>query len=247
MLQFIKDLKGSSIYKHILEDPQIEVIMLWITGSTLTGIYDENSDYDLCAVVIDRPKEEPTAFWHKYSRPCSYFAYYKPVNKKVQCIYNDLDDITKISSMTPLDNIGWAQFKEITPEFIIYKNPKYLKFIDFLLSKKIEIFSLSAYLFACALLKSIESTKLQDLLKVHPTQPNKALAHVCWLVDTLQERTINQIRLLKIKRTPVEHLTEEDILYIKTALDYLENYASTFNAELLKEFNLRNYLEATND
>lgn len=234
---FIKDFKNSKAYDFILADSQVDVIMIWITGSALTGVLDSESDYDLCVLCMQKPSENLPGF-RLYTRPGSYFLKYKLENKKVQWIYNDISDITNISKTTPLDNIGWAQFKEVSADHIIYKNPKYNFFIDYLLAQKEQIFLNSAYLFVEALLAQLKSNTLLDLINYKPYKPNKGLYHVCWLADTLQEKPLVVDRLLRLKRNLVLNLSKEDLEYLEFCCQYLMKYREQFDKRTLDSIDL---------
>ena len=45
LTQFIEDFKTSPIFKGILNDNTVEPIMIWVSGSVLTGSADSSSDY----------------------------------------------------------------------------------------------------------------------------------------------------------------------------------------------------------
>lgn len=245
---FIDDFKKSSVCKYILADSQVDIIMLWITGSTLTGVLDSESDYDICVLCARKPQDlnANSSGMRLYSRPGSYFLKYKPLDRKVQWIYNDITDIVCASNSTPLDNIGWAQFKEISSEFIIYKNPEYTPFIDYLISIKDQIFQLSTYLFIEAMLKQLGSASLVDLLAYKPTKPNKGLYHVVWLADALRERPLDTERLLRIKRNLASSLSRKDLDYISCCIDYLMNYRDKFDKTLLTNCDLENTFKSLN-
>lgn len=58
---FISDFKESVIYNKIITDPNVDVILMWMTGSTVTGLKDEGSDYDIC-VLVRKNRREPDDF-----------------------------------------------------------------------------------------------------------------------------------------------------------------------------------------
>lgn len=58
---FISDFKESVIYNKIINDPNVDVILMWMTGSTVTGLKDEESDYDIC-VLVRKNRREPDDF-----------------------------------------------------------------------------------------------------------------------------------------------------------------------------------------
>ena len=58
---FISDFKESVIYNKIITDPNVDIILMWMTGSTVTGLKDEGSDYDIC-VLVRKNRREPDDF-----------------------------------------------------------------------------------------------------------------------------------------------------------------------------------------
>lgn len=58
---FISDFKESVIYNKIITDSNVDVILMWMTGSTVTGLKDEGSDYDIC-VLVRKNRREPDDF-----------------------------------------------------------------------------------------------------------------------------------------------------------------------------------------
>lgn len=230
-LTFCNDFKASAIYKAIVTDPNVEVLLIWVTGSTLTAVCDSNSDYDICVLCKSKPAP-PITFpeLNIYSRPCSYFFVYKPENKKTQIIYNDINDMLSANNL--LDNIGWAQFKYISTEYILYQNDKYATFLSYLFQSKDILFQASAYLFVHSLLKYFHIPTLSEIFQCCQTQPNKGLSHIGWLADALQAKPLDKKNLLKIKRTPVNELPTETLIYLQNCILYLEQFIGGFNLDL---------------
>lgn len=230
-LTFCNDFKASAIYKAIVTDSNVEVLLIWVTGSTITEVYDSQSDYDICVLCKSKP-DMPVSFpvLNIYNRPGSYFFVYKPENKKTQVIYNDINDL--MFANNPLDNIGWAQFKNISPEYILYQNYKYATFLSYLFQSKELLFQVSAYLFVQSLVKYFNISTLSAIFQCCQTQPNKGLSHIGWLADTLQAKPIDRERLLTIKRTSVNELSTEIITYLQNCTLYLEQFIEEFNLDL---------------
>lgn len=224
--QFIDDFKKSIVYQNIIDDTNVEVIMIFLTGSTLLNIADNNSDYDLCVLVKEKPVEPSSKLFKIYNRPGAYFIYYKPQEKIAQWIYNDVNDIVNITS-TPLDNIGWAQFKYITEDYILYKNQNYLDFISALLDKRNEISNYALYLFVKTALdfidKNMISNNLLDLNR-NLFKPMKLLAHICWAADILQDKEPDKDKINTIKRILLENLSKKHISYIDRSISFLKSY-----------------------
>lgn len=230
-LTFCNDFKASAIYKAIVTDPKVEVLLIWVTGSTLTEVCDSKSDYDICVLCKSKPVLSGTfPELNIYNRPCSYFFVYKPENKKTQVVYNDINDIVSANNL--LDNIGWAQFKNISTEYILYQNDKYAAFLDYLFQSKELLFQASAYLFVHSLLKYFHISTLPAIFQCCQTQPNKGLSHIGWLADSLQAKPLDKENLLKIKRTPVNELPTEAVTYLQNCILYLEQFIEGFNLDL---------------
>ena len=228
LTDFIKDFKNSYIYENTLADPKIEVVMMWMTGSTITGIKDAQSDYDVCVLVKELPKEPENIPWKIYSRPCSYFFKYVPQGVKTHCIYNDLSNIVSMSAATPLDNIGWAQFKHISDTFILYKNPKYSELIEKLLTSKDTISTASIYFFILAMYTDLGSSQLSDLIELQPDVPNKGIAHVCWAASVLQKKSVDVPLITRIKRIPFNKLSFQDQTNALIAMNYLDKFVKKY-------------------
>lgn len=228
LTDFIRDFKNSYIYENTLNDPKVDVVMVWMTGSTITGLKDAQSDYDVCVLVKELPKESENIPWKIYSRPCSYFFKYVPQGVKTHCIYNDLSNITNMSTATPLDNIGWAQFKHISDTFILYKNPKYLDLIDSLVTNKDIISTASIYFFILAMYTDLGNCQLSDLIEVQPDVPNKGIAHACWAADVLQKKSVDVSLITRIKRIPFNNLSLQDQTDALIAMNYLDRFVKKY-------------------
>lgn len=223
-LSRVKQFKKAFIEANMLDiiKKNYEVIMIWITGSTLSGLAEDYSDYDLAVLIAD---DVTTT---RYVRNDDYLLY-KPENRKVQWMYETVEDITTLQPNFKLRNIGWSIFRHITDDFIIYKNPKYLSFIETLINKRYEISKYSMYLYY--------NTK-QDIIKpiltcnCIPEQSKvRSLHHLCWIYDTLNSRELDSELLLKLKHimeVPVDEQTLETA-FIK--IKFLEEYFNSHRHE----------------
>lgn len=235
IIQFINDFKKSPALEALLTDNKTEPIMIWVAGSVWLGTADDQSDYDLCILVKELPKPAKKSPWQPYGRPGHYFLKYKPQNKKVDIIYTSVDEIFNMSESTPLANIGWAQIKYWPEESIIYKNPKYLNFINNLFAAKETIFKNSVYLFIkAALSMRTKNNDLSELIQLDiDIRPNKALAQICWISDLLQKKTLNVANIIAIKRNLYSALSQDIHNYIFESIKYLEQYFKNVNCDKL--------------
>jgi hypothetical protein len=246
-IQFINDFKKSPMLNTILTNEKIEPIMIWVAGSIWLGTDDQYSDYDLCVLVKEVPKDDPNLPWRTYGRPNSYFLWYKPQFKKVDLLYTSVTDIFSEAVSTPLANIGWAQIKYWPKEAIIYKNPKYLDFINTLFDNKEAIFKNSVYLFLKSALLLTQHNDLSDLIYIKTKgKPNKLLAHVCWVADLLQNKTLNITNILTIKRTLYEDLPQDVLNYIFDAINYLKLHLADLEKTSFSSIEIQKYFEKLN-
>lgn len=227
--QFIMDCNKSLLFKNIIEDKNVEVLMIWVTGSTIVRGIDEKSDYDLCVLIKDRPGAQ-NEFYNIYARFAPYSAQYIPQQKKVQWIYNTVEEITTSHPTSPLDNIGWAQFRYITEDFIVYKNPKYSNFIDSLLQNKYIISENALFSFVNSILRDLEvfkSKRLRDIATIYASLPNKCLGHLYWAACILLEEPVDLAFMLHVKRWPYSLMSTADRDRLIAMIDRLEDYIKT--------------------
>lgn len=220
ILKFKQDFQESGVLDYIRKD--YDIIMVWIAGSTITGLADSGSDYDL-GVLISNNIEST-----KYVRNDN-FLIYKPEGRKVQWMYETVEDITTKQPVFRLRNIGWAQFRNIDDRFIIYKNPKYLPFIQSLITRSLEISLYSMYLFY---LNKIEV--IQDIVAAGyiPAKCRlRSLYHLCWIYDSLFSTELDRDFLVKVKHImdiPVDNETLEKIYQKVVSLyNYFTEYIPT--------------------
>jgi hypothetical protein len=243
--QFISDYKNSELFKNLLKDNNIEVLMIWITGSTILQSADESSDYDLCILIKERP-EATSDVYNLYGRFNPHYAIYKPQQKRLHWIYNTVDEITTSHPVSPLDNVGWAQFRYITDDFIIYKNPKYLLFVDTLIKNKDSISINALFSFVGSILadlRQLNCDRLRDIAAVYATLPNKALGHLYWASCILFDNYFDREFMMRVKRWPYELLSQAEQIKVLEILDALELYVKTCPFNALTPFKME---ESTN-
>ena len=221
ILQFKQHFLASELFSAIVDDPKVEPIMIYITGSTLTGCTDSDSDYDLCILLDEKPKE-----WSNYVRPLKYFAVYTPENRKCQWIYNSISDIQEVS-LFPQDNIGWAQFKYIDDTFILYKNPKYLKLINNIVNQRKLISINSIFLFLQSCCKRFHLSSLNEIDERHFSDIANLAYHFVWASGELTEyggKAVSADFLVKLKRTNYCNLTEHEKQQVFLALQVVQKF-----------------------
>ncbi len=230
--EFKKNFLNSPVFEYLLTDECAEPLMIYLTGSNLTGCIDADSDYDLCVLVRDLSKL-PT----HYQRPTSWWMLYTPEARKCQIIYNDFSSIFKVS-VFPQDNVGWAQFKYITDEYLFYVNPKYQRAIDLLIQYRQVISDNALYLFGQSCALALKIPTLSDLDEKHLCTVKKLAYQLVWAGSSAAEASIANDFLIKIKRVSFDKLTSIEqrcvVDFINLFVQYINKYTKSALIEELE-------------
>ena len=119
-IDFINKLKSSKYFNLLFDKP--EVILVALCGSRVTGVVDEHSDYDI-TVLTTSENLSPSDYRLGYS------------GKEVHWYYQNICDFVS-NNKTRLTMFFLCQFLIgcLTPDYIIYANPKYQELVNYLLS-----------------------------------------------------------------------------------------------------------------
>lgn len=224
--EFISDFKASGIVEKLCE--KYEVLLIWVSGSTALGFVDEESDYDLGVLIADDiyfPKTEKTQI---------YFRYKKENNRPVQYIPNTLEDIfaeLERERMAPYRYLGWAQFRCLSEDHIIYKNKKYENIVDELIKYKNQISANAIH----TLLNFFDDALLsiKNPSDVRKVSWGKMLSHLCWCADALKYGYSPVENYVRLKRVPAAALTDLEVGEAFERLLFLQEYLQT-PKEILK-------------
>jgi predicted nucleotidyltransferase len=226
---FKYDFINSDLLTTLLTDVSAEPILVFLTGSALTGLADSGSDFDICVLTKDPIKANHTLAY----RPKENYAVHRPTGKKCHWVYNTLSQINAPSEIL-LDNIGWAQFKYLTEDTILYCNPKYVTVVKYLFDcrNKIVLNSIYLALVSCCHLLNIDA--IVDISDKYFYNVKKLAYHLCWLynelvlADQISGTLFSNEFISRIKRMPFEELTtheQQNILSIPPALSvFYKNY-----------------------
>ena len=220
--QFKNAFMRENLLKYIQKD--FELIMVWLAGSTLTGLADDKSDYDLGILIADTPANT------RNDRNEDYLIY-KPTGKRVQWIYDQVSDITTAQYSANQRNIGWAQFgclTDINDEHILYINPKYHKFIEHLFQQKTEIAKYSIWLYLQT--KDRYVNELLTRVEIPKELQLKSLYHFCWAASILSKQELNAetVEFIKrVKRSDECTLSKEDCYEALKRLHVVVDYYKT--------------------
>lgn len=139
-------------------------------------------------------------------------------------MYETVEDITTQQPNFKLRNIGWAQFRNITDNYILYENPKYKTFISTIIGQKLEISLFNMYLFYLSKLEVIE--EIIAAANVPPRCRLRSLYHFCWMYDVLVQNSIDREFILPVKHIMDIPVTETVLNEIFKKINYVHNYFS---------------------
>lgn len=219
--EFITDFKQSPIVERLTS--QYDVVMIWLSGSAAIGLTDTHSDYDLGVLVAD-----PVIF-SKTEKTTELYQY-KVDQKDVHCIYNSFEDIKASpceGQLAPYRHLGWAQFKYIKAENIIYINPKYAQLVAILINNRFSIAENAMNTFLKLLNSAIQFA--ENHWYIPSIAWGKMLSHICWCVDELREQPHDVEKLVALKRVLGSHvgpvvLAPDLLTYAAERLDWARHY-----------------------
>lgn len=221
----IKQFKSDFLKDNLLSVIQqgFDIILIWVAGSTLTGLSDTESDIDLGVLIANQTTITQTERNENY-------LIYKPTNTKVQWIYDTVQDITTLQSTANQRNIGWAQLRHLQTledDFILYVNPVYREFVKELIASKEIISEYSMWLYF-----NTKQALIQEILRqgrVIPECQQKSLYHLCWASDLLQRKTIDTTFLKAVKRIKTQPVSD---IYLKRIYEKICWLADYFTKEI---------------
>lgn len=219
--EFMADFKASSLVDRICS--KYDVIMIWVSGSNCIGLTDSQSDYDLGVLVADN------IIFSKTEKTSEMYVYKKDA-KEVQCIYNSFEDIKAspcVGSLAAYRHLGWAQFKYITEDHILYINPKYKEIVTTLIAHKDCIAKNAVYTFLKLMEPAIDS--IENVNYISAIEWGKMLSHLCWCVEELRDIPHQIPALMTLKRLFNRHnprrILDPDLLnYVIINLTWAKMY-----------------------
>jgi len=222
--QFKKDFLEANVLPVIQK--QFDVIFVWLAGSSITGLADDQSDLDLGVLIAD-----DTAITRQIRN--EDYLIYKPTGQRVQWIYDTVEDITTLQTFANQRNIGWAQvryLKDLQDDFIIYINPKYTDFVQKLLNQKYSISEYSMWLYF-----NTKQSVVQRILKAGQIDLDcrvKSLYHLCWVHAILFKTGIDREFLVALKRSSTETISQEYLNLAFTKVKQLSDYFKEYHANI---------------
>ena len=186
-----------------------DVIMIYLSGSRLTGLTDEKSDFDIIVVTQDDSDNDNSDLFITYNDLQKIHWYNRSVEKFID---NGL----------LLRSVGDIYFNQITDDFILYSNPNYLDKIETFKAQKNNICKVGCFDLYNAFLDKINSILLSNSVEFE--NKTKFLYHLCYASCWLNNEPQDVEKLKDIKRIVWTDISEEEEVWLITKLQALQDY-----------------------
>lgn len=225
-LNFITDFKNSGLID--LFTSKYDIIMIWLTGSRAIDLAANESDYDVGVLIADHieaPRDTGRMTIAKYK---------KDSDRTVHFRVNTVREIFSFSNNDPYgfyDYLGWAQFKLLKQEHLIYVNPQYEQLVSELAAKRSKVSHNAALAFLKAFKEPLAAIIAnEDISEVNP----KFVAYFMFCLSILTEQSFDRDLLATVKSTPFKELAEEIKLIVEKAAKNAFEYAELLQPPDLK-------------
>ncbi len=162
MDEVIKKFQKSSYYKFLID--RDDIILIYISGSRITGLEDECSDYDIVILVANGEYDDCSRYVHvRYKNTIGIHWYYHPL---------DVYFTTKNNTCTAV-----IQLRNLCDDVILYKNPKYDIIINKLYQYKDKLSNIQIYSFLNKYKNCVNNIITDGFLK--EDYYSKYLYHLC--------------------------------------------------------------------
>ena len=226
-LSCIEDLKQSSFLPIVCE-PIEHCIFAYVSGSRLSGLADDMSDIDI-VVILDSENAV-----YKYTG--RYLKYWINDEKylTVQWFPKSIEQVFTTSNRwndsKKLQIAGLPLFRNLTEEYIIYKNPKYQHIIDNFLKYKEQIANFGVYK-----LYNVHQNIICQFLATKQLTNFRIFTQLCYATEVLKQFPIKEQILTTIRNIKYNH--NPDLDYIYEQLLFLSIYIHDNPLDLQTEAN----------
>jgi len=186
-----------------------DVIMIYLSGSNLTGLTDERSDFDIVVITQDDSDSDHSDLFIMYNDLQKIHWYNRSIEKFV-------DDGILFRS------VGAVEFSQISNDFILYKNHNYLDKIETLKAQKDNICKIGCFDLYNGLIDKINSILLNN--SVESEDKTKFLYQLCYASCWLNNEPQDAEKLKDIKRIVWTDISEEEEVWLITKLQALQDY-----------------------
>lgn len=219
-MSFISDFKQSNYFNRLFVNHN--VIMIYLSGSRLSEIIDNRSDYDLMVIVEDTDDVNP---------PYEFLTY---EDKKVHWYYRRISEFIETeNSNETMKCFGNVLFANIKEDKIIYENKDYEEQIEVLKKNSSKIGILGCYT-----LHNTQKSLIEDILKegnILEKHHTKFLYYLCYSYCLLTNETINTDFISKIKRIRWQPVSQDYKDLAVTKLTQLKTYITEHPINLSEE------------
>ena len=211
MDQIIEELKRSKFYKILQETDGDEIICIYIGGSRVYGLQDDDSDYDINLVCR-----------HYNEHAKEYLGYDDRI--VIEWFNNNLDDYklkTTDQLLSAMRNFG---MNFITDDVIIYKGPHADEFLSLRNNNKINGVDAGLRNIYNLLKKDVVLPILAGQEKMLAAVDTKGVYHLCIGYHYLANTPMNKNFIMQVKKTHYNELPLEVKQYVVNCLNGLSRY-----------------------
>lgn len=198
-----------------------DVMLVFLSGSRISGVVDEYSDYDI------------GVFCPNYQLQDCYQRVQAQTGEVIHWYYNNLETLSGKKFIKEDKNFGLMLVYFLNNSYVLYVNPKYQKWIDTLMNNKKIIAYHQALIFYKYMLPTIYT--LINYQTILPNMYKKNIYQLCLTYYVLLEQPIDIEFLKRIKRIQYQAPNTEDIETAYNIILKLHNYCQSLNYDYMKE------------
>lgn len=194
---------------------QDDIIMIFLSGSRISGIIDEYSDYDI------------GVFCPNYQLQDCYQRVQAASGEVIHWYYNNLETLSGKHFVKEDKNFGLMLVYFLEKSFVLYTNPKYDNWISTLFENRETIAKHQALLFYKYSLPTI-----YDLINhktILPQKYKKNIYQLCLAYNILLNKPIDSDFLIRIKRISHQAPDSNDISKAYEIIMQLHNYCQSLD------------------
>lgn len=192
-----------------------DIIIIFLSGSRISGIVDEYSDYDICVFTP-----------HFQMKDC-FQRIQANTGEIIHWYYNSIETISGSSFIKEDKNFGLMLVYFLEQEHILYLNPTYKNWINCILKNKIEIARHQAMIFYKYMLPTIYTFINYEFIPTNMYKKN--IYQLCLTYYILLNKPIETEFLKRIKRIRYQEVQNNDVLKAYNMILELHNYCQSLN------------------
>lgn len=205
----IQAFKKTAYYNQLIADPNL--ILLYVGGSRIVGVSDEQSDYDLCAIMKSTDHKSTTGVL-QWRRGDAHLHIY---NENLDQFFCTEDWYYAV---------GMLNQAYLTEEDILFANPQHEKLVKFIIENKKKVGIIGAYRLALTFERLID--RVLSLNYLDQQSLTKRLYHLLVSYSLLTNSPLDIDFVKKVKYCKTQPLNEADTQELILILQKFINYVS---------------------